>query len=90
VRTLVLEAAVLVGAVEVPAGVVAATAGSGTCIRRTSVNYMSWSIRVQAIMEDQGVWEVIEPSEGTEATAEGQAAAAAKLAKDRKAKAHLL
>jgi hypothetical protein len=54
----------------------------------TGVNYTSWSIRVQAIMEDQGVWEVIEPSE--EATVEDQASAAAKSAKDKKAKAHLL
>jgi len=45
----------------------------------TNVNYTSWSIRVQAIMEDQGVWEVIEPSE--EATVESQASAAAKSAK---------
>ncbi|XP_066357986.1 uncharacterized protein [Miscanthus floridulus] len=50
----------------------------------TNVNYTSWSIWVQAIMEDQGMWEVIEPSE--EATAESQASAAAKSAKDKKAK----
>jgi hypothetical protein len=30
----------------------------------TSTNYTSWSIRVQAIMEKQGVWEVVEPPEG--------------------------
>jgi len=29
----------------------------------TATNYTSWSIRVQAIMEDQGVWEIMEPSE---------------------------
>ncbi|XP_066316727.1 uncharacterized protein [Miscanthus floridulus] len=56
----------------------------------TGVNYMSWSIRVQAIMEDQGVWEVVEPSEEADAAAEDQAAAVAKTAKDRKARAHLL
>ena len=28
----------------------------------TTINYTSWSIRVQAIMEDQGVWEIMEPS----------------------------
>jgi len=28
-------------------------------------NYTSWSIRVQAIMEEQGWWEVVEPPEGT-------------------------
>jgi hypothetical protein len=27
----------------------------------TPTNYTSWSIQVQAIMEDQGVWEVVEP-----------------------------
>lgn len=30
-----------------------------------ATNYVSWSIRVQAIMEDQGVWEVVEPPAGT-------------------------
>jgi hypothetical protein len=39
-------------------------------------------------MEDQGVWEVIEPSE--EATVEDQASAAVKSVKDKKAKVHLL
>ena len=29
----------------------------------TATNYTSWNIRVQAIMEDQGVWEIMEPSE---------------------------
>ncbi|CAD6264497.1 unnamed protein product [Miscanthus lutarioriparius] len=28
----------------------------------TATNYTSWSISVQAIMEDQGVWEIMEPS----------------------------
>ena len=28
----------------------------------TGSNYISWSIQVQAIMEDQGVWEVLEPA----------------------------
>jgi hypothetical protein len=28
----------------------------------TTTNYTSWSIHVQAIMEDQGVWEIMEPS----------------------------
>jgi len=45
---------------------------------------------VQAIMEDQGVWEVVEPSGEADAAAEDQAAAAARTAKDRKARAHLL
>jgi hypothetical protein len=55
----------------------------------TSTNYTSWSIRVQAIMEDQGVWEVIEPPESTSEQATVLPAAAAKK-KDTKARAHLL
>jgi hypothetical protein len=35
------------------------------------VNYTSWIIRVQAIMEDQGVWEVVEPSRVGEMVSEG-------------------
>ena len=31
----------------------------------TVTNYTSWSIGVQAIMEDQGIWDVVEPLEGT-------------------------
>ena len=31
----------------------------------TSSNYVSWTIWVQAIMEDQGVWEVLEPAAET-------------------------
>ena len=54
----------------------------------TATNYTSWSIRVQAIMEDQGVWEVMEPVE--ESSQQGAASTAAKKAKDIKAKAHLL
>jgi hypothetical protein len=41
-------------------------------------------------MEDQGVWEVVEPSGVGETVLEGQAAAAARTAKDKKARAHLL
>jgi hypothetical protein len=48
----------------------------------TATNYTSWSIRVQAIMEDQGVWEVMEPSGDAPTGATAVAAA--------KAKAHLL
>jgi hypothetical protein len=51
----------------------------------TATNYTSWSIRVQAIMEDQGVWEIVEPPEGSSSTV-----TEAMRAKDRKAKAHLL
>ena len=51
----------------------------------TSTNYTSWSIRVQAIMEDQGVWEVVEPA--GESSDQG---AAARKVKDTKARAHLL
>ena len=54
----------------------------------TSTNYTSWSIRVQAIMEDQGVWEVVEPA--GESSDQGAAAVAARKAKDTKARAHLL
>jgi hypothetical protein len=54
----------------------------------TSTNYTSWSIRVQAIMEDQGVWEVVEPT--GESSDQGAAAVAARKAKDTKARAHLL
>ena len=54
----------------------------------TTTNYTSWSIRVQAIMEDQGVWEIMEPS-GETSSQDATAVAAAK-AKDRKAKACLL
>jgi hypothetical protein len=56
----------------------------------TGVNYTSWIIRVQAIMEDQGVWEVVEPSGVGEMVSEGQAAVAARTAKDKKAREHLL
>ena len=41
-------------------------------------------------MEDQGVWEVVEPSGEADVAAEYQAAAAARTAKDRKARVHLL
>jgi hypothetical protein len=54
----------------------------------TSTNYTSWSIRVQAIMEHQGVWEVMEPSE--EASGSDATAVAAAKAKDQNVKAHLL
>ena len=50
-----------------------------------ATNYTSWSIRVQAIMEDQGVWEVVESPEGTSETQ-----TAAQSGKDKKARAHLL
>jgi len=39
----------------------------------TATNYTSWNIRVQAIMEDQGVWEIMEPS--GESSEQGAAAA---------------
>jgi hypothetical protein len=32
----------------------------------TATNYTSWLIRVQAMMEDQGVWEAIVPAGGHE------------------------
>jgi hypothetical protein len=57
-------------------------------IQLTATNYTSWSIRVQAIMEDQGVWEIMEPS--GETSGQDATAVAAAKAKDRKAKAHLL
>ncbi|XP_066324621.1 uncharacterized protein [Miscanthus floridulus] len=56
----------------------------------TATNYTSWCIRVQAIMEDQGVWEVVEPPAEASEQATTAAEAAKAKAKDRKAKAHLL
>jgi len=56
----------------------------------TATNYVSWSIRVQAIMEDQGVWEVVEPEEAESSTARTAAEKEKATAKDKKAKAHLL
>ena len=53
----------------------------------TNMNYTSWCIRVQAIMEDRDEWEVVEPDPAAAPTAEE----AAKLkTKDKKIKAHLL
>lgn len=49
----------------------------------TATNYTSWSICVQAIMEDQGIWEVMEPSEGT--SKQGVVTVAAAKVKDKKA-----
>jgi hypothetical protein len=51
----------------------------------TATNYISWSIRVQAIMEEQGWWEVVEPTEGSLAGALTEA----QNAKDKKVRAHL-
>jgi hypothetical protein len=51
----------------------------------TAMNYISWSIRVQAIMEEQGWWEVVEPTEGSSAGALTEA----QNAKDKKVRAHL-
>lgn len=70
-------------------GGVGGAGGSGGQIAYLSLtvtNYISWSIRVQAIMEDQGVWEVVEPLVGT--SENGQTTAMA--AKDKKVRAHLL
>jgi hypothetical protein len=53
----------------------------------TTTNYISWSIRVRAIMEDQGVWDVMEPSGSMSVQT---AAETAEAKKDTKAKAHLL
>ncbi|KAH7853582.1 hypothetical protein Vadar_004367 [Vaccinium darrowii] len=46
----------------------------------TLTNYTCWKIRVQAMMEDQEVWEAIEPAAG----------AAVDVKKDKKAKLHLI
>jgi len=54
----------------------------------TTTNYTSWLIRVQAIMEDHGVWEVMELT--GETSKQGIMAVAAKKAKGTKARAHLL
>ena len=48
----------------------------------TSTNYTSWCIRVLAIMEDQGVWEVVEPKAGTSTLSAADVAKA--TAKDKK------
>jgi len=50
-----------------------------------ATNFISWSIGVQAIMEEQGWWEVVEPPEGTSADRQTEAAAS----KDKKVRAHL-
>ena len=68
-----------------------AQGGGGDCQAYptlTSTNYTSWCIRVQAIMEDQGVWEVVEPEVGTSTLSAADAAKA--TAKDKKVRAHLL
>jgi hypothetical protein len=51
----------------------------------TATNYTSWSIRVGAIMEEQGWMEIVEPSEGDTA----DALTAAQTAKDKKVRTHL-
>jgi len=51
----------------------------------TTTNYTSWSIRVQAIMEEQGWGEVVEPPEGSSAVKQTEAVAG----KDKKVRAHL-
>lgn len=53
--------------------------GSFQYPKLTATNYTSWVIRVKAMMEDQGVWEAIEP------TAEG----VVDPKKDKKAISHL-
>jgi hypothetical protein len=52
----------------------------------TATNYTSWSIQVQAIMEEQGWWEVVEPSEGSSVA---EAVTEALAGKDKKVRAHL-
>jgi hypothetical protein len=44
------------------------------------MNYTSWVIRVQAMMEDQDVWQAIEPADGQDVH----------VRKDKKARSHLL
>ena len=51
----------------------------------TAMNFTSWSIRVQAIMEEQGWWEVVEPPEGSSMRALTKAA----VGKDKKVRAYL-
>lgn len=50
----------------------------------TATNYTSWSIRVEAIMEEQGWWEIVEPLEGS-----STALTAAETSKDKKVRTHL-
>jgi hypothetical protein len=54
------------------------------------MNYTSWCIRVQAIMEDRDEWGVVEPEPGESATAPTAEEAVKITAKDKKIKAHLL
>jgi starvation-inducible outer membrane lipoprotein len=54
-------------------------------LQLTSTNYTSWSIQVQAIMEDQGIWEMVEPPEGASSVQSED-----RSSKDKKARAHLL
>ena len=50
----------------VPQGEVARESGDGPFQypQLTTTNYTSWVIRMQAMMEDQGVWEAIKPAAG--------------------------
>ncbi len=69
----------------VPAGAGAdpARGSSGSAFsypQLTATNYTSWCIRVQAMMEDQGVWDAIEPAAGV----------AVDPRRDKKARSHLL
>jgi hypothetical protein len=50
-----------------------------------ATNYTSWSIRVSAIMEEQGWWEIVEPSEEDAASV----LTAAETTKDKKIRTHL-
>ncbi|XP_062185940.1 uncharacterized protein LOC133889430 [Phragmites australis] len=65
----------------VPQGELARESGGGPFLypQLTATNYTSWVICVQAMMEDQGVWEAIEPVTG----------AAVDEKKDKKARSHL-
>ena len=55
----------------------------------TATNYTSWSIRVGAIMEEQGWWEIVEPPETDPATALTAAQTATQVTKDKKIRTHL-
>ncbi|XP_062202005.1 uncharacterized protein LOC133904524 [Phragmites australis] len=65
----------------IPQGEVAQESSSGLFLypQLTTTNYRSWVIRVQAMMEDQGVWDAVEPAVGETVNEK----------KDKKARSHL-
>ena len=46
-----------------------ATSGSVSYLVLTPAGYMAWSIKMEAILNAQGLWEVVSPSSGAEVDA---------------------